>query len=238
MKSLIPVFIRHFAGAVAGLGLGAAAVLAVAQEPPKTFILHDAPKPIAKIEFQDSDGKARSLADFRDKVVLLNVWATWCRPCRAEMPTLDRLQSELGGPGFEVLALSIDRAGIDVVTRFYFEVGVAHLTRYVDSSGRAAWQLSTVGLPTTLLIDREGREIGRLVGPAEWDAPNMVAFLRRHLSLKSSALWPAAANGQGSLGANQRASAIEPAEILRPEGLDLPGAGNTASSATSEGKLS
>lgn len=98
------------------------------------------------------------------------------------MPTLDRLQDKLGGPGFEVVALSIDRAGIEEVTKFYAEVGVKHLAFYIDSSGKAARDLGTVGLPTTLLIDRKGREIGRLVGPAEWDAPEMIALIRNRIA--------------------------------------------------------
>ncbi len=238
MKSLTAVVIRRFASAVAGLGLGTAAALAVAQEPLQKFALHDAPKAVPEIEFQDGDGKVRSLADFRGKVVLLNIWATWCGPCRREMPTLDRLQSKLGGTDFEVVALSIDRAGVDVVTKFYSEVGVVHLTRYVDSSGKAALQLSTVGLPTTLLIDREGREIGRLVGPAEWDTPKMVAFLRRHLSQTSGALWSNATSRRGSRAANNRAVAIEPAGIFRPDDIDLVNTGVTTSSATNEGTSS
>src|SRR3546814_13518656 len=87
------------------------------------------------------------------------------------MPTLDRLQERLGGPEFEVVALSIDRAGIGVVSEFYAEISVQHLAKYIDESGKAADELNALGLPTTLLIDREGREIGRHVGPEEGEAP-------------------------------------------------------------------
>src|SRR3546814_11005009 len=89
-----------------------------------------------------------------------------CGPCREEMPTLDRLQERLGGPEFEVVALSIDRAGIGVVSEFYAEISVQHLAKYIDESGKAADELNALGLPTTLLIDREGREIGRQIGRA------------------------------------------------------------------------
>src|SRR3546814_9465763 len=104
------------------------------------------------------------------------------------MPTLDRLQATLGGPNFEVVALSIDRAGIRAVEAFYADIGVETLARYIDESGRVAQALSAVGLPTTLLIDREGREIARHVGPAEWDKPEMVTFLGRHLAQPSGVL--------------------------------------------------
>jgi thiol-disulfide isomerase/thioredoxin len=156
-----------------------------AADAPQTFALHPEPKAVPEIQFQDSDGKTLTLADFRGKVVLLNIWATWCVPCRREMPTLDRLQAELGGPDFQVLPLSIDRNGLEAITRFYAEVGVKHLGMYLDSSTEAAATLGAVGLPTTLLIDRDGREIGRLVGPAEWDSPDMVAFLRGYLGTQN-----------------------------------------------------
>ena len=157
---------------------------------PQNFAVHEMPKPLPEIQFMDGAGQQRALSGFRSKVVLLNIWATWCGPCRREMPTLDRLQAEIGGPDFEVVALSIDRAGIEVVTKFYAEVGVKHLAMYIDSSGKAARELGAVGLPTTLLIDREGREIGRLVGPAEWDAPEMVAFIRNRLAQERGSLAP------------------------------------------------
>lgn len=152
--------------------------------------LHDAPRPVPEFRFKNDNGKPLTLSDFRGKVVLLNIWATWCGPCREEMPTLDRLQAKLGGPHFEVVALSIDRAGIGMLSEFYAEIGVQHLARYIDESGKAAGELSALGLPTTLLIDREGREIGRHVGPAEWDTPEMVDFLGRQITQASGALQP------------------------------------------------
>lgn len=174
------------------LGLALMAVMVAVAEPvfgaeaPQGLILHPEPKPVPEIQFQDGEGKELTLADFHGKVVLLNIWATWCGPCREEMPTLDRLQAKLGGSDFEVLALSIDRDGIPAITRFFGEVGVRYLTMYLDSSAKAAPALGAVGLPTSLLIDREGREIGRLVGPAEWDSPEMVEFIRSYLVKSSS----------------------------------------------------
>lgn len=98
-----------------------------------------------------------------------------------EMPTLDRLRAALGGVSFEVVALSIDRGRLDVVGKFYGEIGISHLATYVDNTGKAVRELADVGLPTTLLIDRAGGEIARLVGPAEWDAPDMTAFIRQQV---------------------------------------------------------
>lgn len=154
------------------------------------FVLFDPPRALPDIQFIDGDGRDCTLGDFRGKVVLLNVWATWCIPCRKEMPTLDRLQSTLGADGLEVVALSIDRGGLEVVREFYGEAGISRLATYVDASGRAFRELTILGLPTTLLIDRTGREAGRLVGPAEWDAPGTVAFLRRPIGRQTGAFVP------------------------------------------------
>ena len=139
-------------------------------------------RPVANVEFEDGEGARRSLVQFRGNVVLLNIWATWCTPCREEMPTLDRLQVKLGGPDFEVVALSIDQQGAAVARDFFKQIGIQALKLYVDSSAQAATKLGTFGLPTTLLIDREGREIGRHTGPAVWDAPEMVELLRRRIA--------------------------------------------------------
>ncbi|HBO5689363.1 TlpA family protein disulfide reductase [Pseudomonas aeruginosa] len=136
------------------------------------------PRPVAEVQFVDGAGKSHTLADFKGKIVLLNLWATWCAPCRQEMPTLDRLQARLGGPDFQVLALSIDLDGVQVVRDFYREVGIRHLGIYIDENAAAISQLGAFGLPATLLLDREGQELGRKLGEATWDSPEVVAYLR------------------------------------------------------------
>jgi thiol-disulfide isomerase/thioredoxin len=143
--------------------------------------MHDAPRGLPELAFLDGQGKTRTLAEFRGRTVLLNVWATWCPPCREEMPSLDRLQKTLGGPGFEVVALSIDAGGAPVVERFYRENGIASLAIYLDPGMRAAGQLRTPGVPTTLLIDPQGRELGRHAGPAQWDGPEALRVISRHV---------------------------------------------------------
>lgn len=157
---------------------------ASATEPPANFAIHDTPQPVPELSFQNADGQPRTLGDFAGKVVLLNIWATWCAPCRKEMPTLDRLQAELGGPDFEVVALSVDRKGSEVVRKFFDEIGIKHLALNIDTSSKAMFALGAVGLPLTLLIDREGREVGRVIGPAEWDSPEVVAFIRDRIAAK------------------------------------------------------
>ncbi len=153
-----------------------------AQQAPANFIVHPTAKQVADISFTDQRGRSLSLTEFRGKTVLLNIWATWCAPCRKEMPTLDRLQAHLGSERFEVVALSIDRGGASAVERFYAEIGVRHLAFFIDATGRAGSNLALLGLPGTLLIDPEGREVGRLIGPAEWDSPEMIAFLESQIS--------------------------------------------------------
>jgi thiol-disulfide isomerase/thioredoxin len=135
-------------------------------------------RPAPAISFADGAGKSLTLADFRGKVVVLNLWATWCTPCIAEMPMLDRLQQELGDEGVVVLALSIDRGGSKAVTDFYERTGVRNLGVYVDPSMRVTTDLGAPGLPTTLLIDPEGTELGRVIGPMEWDSPEAIDLVR------------------------------------------------------------
>jgi len=139
------------------------------------------PRPLPPLQFATADGQRLSLADFRGRAVLLNFWATWCAPCRKEMPTLDRLQSRLGGPNFQVVALSIDRLGLAAVAPFYKKLGLASLGIYLDPTGKTAAALDLPGLPTSLLIDAQGREVARKIGPAEWDAPATLDKIRRYL---------------------------------------------------------
>lgn len=125
------------------------------------------PAPVSA--FVDEQGVRTSLERFRGKVVVLNLWATWCTPCVAEMPMLDRLQQQLESVGVVVVALSLDRGGPAAVKAFYEENGIKHLGVYVDPTMRAQADFKVIGLPTTILIDRDGRDRGRVVGPAEWD---------------------------------------------------------------------
>ena len=133
------------------------------------FRFHPEPREIANVRFVDGSGAARSLSDWKGKVVLLNLWATWCAPCRKEMPALDRLQKALGSDVFEVVPLNLDRGGVETAKKFLDQIKNEALKLYADPSTRASTELNAVGMPTTILIDRDGRELGRIVGPAEWD---------------------------------------------------------------------
>jgi thiol-disulfide isomerase/thioredoxin len=135
------------------------------------------PKPVPELSFLDADGDEVSLADFEGDVVVLNLWATWCAPCRREMPSLDRLQAELGEDGLSVIALSLDRGEVAKVRDFLDELEIANLALYHDPTGRAGHELGAPGLPATIVIDRAGQEVGRLLGPAEWDSADALALL-------------------------------------------------------------
>lgn len=136
----------------------------------QAFVYKSKPEAIEAFEFTDKNERPMTLADFKGKVVLLNLWATWCAPCRKEMPDLDRLQGDMGSDNFEVVALSLDRGGINASQKFLDDINIKHLATYVDASSKASKPLRVIGMPTTLLIDKEGRELGRLIGPAKWDS--------------------------------------------------------------------
>ena len=145
------------------------------------FVVKAAPEAMPDVSFQDGQGQQKSLNDFKGKTILLNLWATWCAPCREEMPSLDRLQKELGSDKFEVVALALDRGGVDAARKFLAGIKVENLKLYVDPSARSGSALRIVGMPTTILIDPEGREIGRLPGPAEWDLADAKRLIEAHL---------------------------------------------------------
>ena len=149
---------------------------------PPSLRIHSSPREAPSLRFADGQGAPTSLGAFRGRVVLLTIWATWCPPCREEMPALDRLQATLGGPGFEVVALSIDQGGPPVVQAFFNRTGIKHLRPYLDTSGDALTGLAMGGVPLTLLVDGEGREIARQHGPAAWDHPQVAGVIRGYLT--------------------------------------------------------
>jgi thiol-disulfide isomerase/thioredoxin len=139
------------------------------------------PQPMPELKFAGADGAETSLASFKGRTVLLNLWATWCTPCRQEMPALDRLEGQLGSKDFTVVAVNIDTAKLDRPKAFLKEIGVKNLGFYADNSADAFQTLKgagkALGLPTTVLIDRNGCDLGVMAGPAQWDSPEAIALL-------------------------------------------------------------
>lgn len=141
------------------------------------LVFHEAPMASSEAVFFAEDGQELTLADYAGKITLVNFWATWCAPCRAEMPTLSGLQEALGGEGFEVLTVATgrnDRAGME---RFFDEIGVENLPMHTDPKQALARSMGVLGLPITVILDREGREIARLQGDADWNSPSAQAVL-------------------------------------------------------------
>jgi thiol-disulfide isomerase/thioredoxin len=159
------------AAKLAPLAKGELAALSVAADPRR-------PEQFA---FEREDGGKATLADFRGRAVLFNLWATWCVPCRAEMPALDRLQAAQGGPGFEVVAVNVDTARLERRAAFLDSIGVKSLARFADPSGDAFETLrkdgKALGLPVTLVIDKDGCEVGAVEGGAKWDSAEAQALI-------------------------------------------------------------
>lgn len=145
------------------------------------FVRRKTPEALPDVSFIDAKGGPKTLKEFKGKAVLLNLWATWCAPCRREMPSLDRLQKEMGSDSFEVVALAVDRNGLDAAKKFLDEIKVTNLAVYADPTAKAGSALKAVGLPTTILIDKDGNELGRLPGPAEWDSPEAKTLIKAAL---------------------------------------------------------
>ncbi len=136
------------------------------------------PRTIGDLEFWDSKGNSITLSSMKGRHILVNVWATWCPPCRKEMPALDRLKPILEkDTDIAVVALSVDRAGFEQLQAFYDTYGLKNLVVYRGDEQIVMSALAINGLPTTLLLDHEGQEIARLIGPTEWDAPDVIANL-------------------------------------------------------------
>ncbi len=194
-------FIRDRACSVPGLGailtlffgalalfLAAPAVPAYAAgDPPlkgemRDFTLQKPPKPAPPLSFTDMGGKELTLADFKGKLVVVNLWATWCAPCIKEMPSLDRMNARLAGQGLVLLAISQDRGGAKTVAPFLERLGLKSLPAYLDPKGGVQRALGVRGLPTTIVFDQEGRELGRFEGDANWDGSDARELLTHFLN--------------------------------------------------------
>ena len=156
---------------IAPLARGEVAAVAVAREPRR----------VPDLAFLDGSGDRKTLGEWRGRAVLLNLWATWCVPCRKEMPALEALERKLGGPPFEVVAVNIDTRDPDKPRSWLKEVGIGRLGYYADPSAKVFQDLKAVGwafgMPTTLLVDPQGCELGVLAGPAEWTSEDALKLV-------------------------------------------------------------
>ena len=148
------------------------------------FIKYPVPKDIAAFSFANGKGAPLDIGHWKGKVVLLNLWATWCAPCRKEMPELAQLQKLLGSADFEVVAISEDLKGAEASAAFLKDSGAENLALYVDPKMAALNAVQSIGMPTTLLIGRDGKEIGRLLGPADWASKDAQDLVKATLAAK------------------------------------------------------
>lgn len=157
---------------------------ALAKGPMAAFLVHGTRKAVPVFTFTNDKGETLDLGQWKGKVVLLNLWATWCAPCRKEMPDIAALQRDLGGAEFDVVALSVDRKGLEASSAFLKEIGAESLKLYIDPEARSLAALQALGLPATILIDRKGMEAGRLLGPAPWNSAEAKALVQALLEEK------------------------------------------------------
>jgi thiol-disulfide isomerase/thioredoxin len=142
----------------------------------QNFVVGDRPRPDA--QWRNENGNRVSLTDFGGKVVMVNFWATWCAPCIRELPSINRLQAELGGDDFTVVAINIDTGGEAIAAPFAKRLEIDNLDLYLDPRGATSRAMGVNVMPTTVVYDRTGQEVGRLEGGAEWDTPEALALLR------------------------------------------------------------
>ena len=149
----------------------------------KVFFEPNKEAKLSEINFYDIEGNQFFLENFKGKVLLINLWATWCLPCKIEMPALDRLQEFIGDEQFEVIAIAVEKTNILKIQEFYNEIDIKNLKIYHDSSTKSGLFSKAKGLPLTILIDHKGREVGRRDGPWEWDDKAVIEIIESYKQL-------------------------------------------------------
>lgn len=152
----------------------------------KKLNIHSMPQPVPETPFTHQNGENVTLSDFSGKIVVVNFWATWCAPCREEMPMLSELQAELGGEDFEVVTIATGRNAQPAMEKFFDEISVDNLPLHRDQNQQLAREMGVFGLPVTVILDREGREIARLQGDAHWNSDSAKQILQALIDRSSS----------------------------------------------------
>ena len=174
-----------YAGLAAGANTAVAgtdALFSLAEGDLASLQLHGEPRAVPTTAVKDANGKSVDLSDYRGKYVLLNFWALWCAPCVKEMPSLERLDAELGSAKFEVVTIATGRNAPPAVDKFFAKKGITHLPKLFDPKMALMRDIGGSGLPLTVLIGPDGREVARFNGDAEWDSPTALAMLRGWMS--------------------------------------------------------
>ena len=150
----------------------------------KKLVVHPSPQAVAAVPYTTATGDTATLAAHKGKVVLLNFWATWCAPCRKEMPMLSELQTELGGSDFEVITIATGKNDPAAMARFFAEIGISNLPLHTDANSAVAREMGVLGLPATVLIARDGTEVARLLGDADWASDSAKSILKALIAAK------------------------------------------------------
>ena len=149
----------------------------------KKMIIASNPTSAPKTIFFDDDGKELTLNDFKGRLTLVNFWATWCAPCRKEMPSLEVLSNQLGGDTFQVLTIATMRSSEEAVNKFFNDNNIIGLPKFRDPKGHLARASGVAALPLTMLLDRKGNEISRLIGDADWSQDETIEFIKKALEI-------------------------------------------------------
>lgn len=159
------------------LGANAADIAALRDGDMKKLVIHETPVEVSQAVFTTPGGAEHSLADWKGQYVLLNFWATWCAPCRHEMPSLDALNAELGGEDFAVVPVATGRNAVPGIRKFFDEEGIETLPILLDPKQKLARDMAVLGLPITVILNPEGQEIARLRGDADWASDSAKAIV-------------------------------------------------------------
>jgi thiol-disulfide isomerase/thioredoxin len=179
MRKLLSALLYTALATVANAGLADVSTAEALREGDmRKLIFHSAPIASSEEPFMSEDGKEMTLSDYQGKYVVLNFWATWCAPCRHEMPHLSALQDALGGDQMEVVTIATGRNPLPGMQRFFAEIEVDNLPLHTDARQSLARSLGVLGLPATIILDPEGREIARMQGDADWSSDNAFAIMR------------------------------------------------------------
>jgi thiol-disulfide isomerase/thioredoxin len=178
MRKLKSVLLYTALGLLANIGHAETADLgSLLEGDMRKLTLHTAPEATSDVVFLSADGEELTLADNQGKTILVNFWATWCAPCRKEMPQLAALQTQLGGDTFEAVTIATGRNPVPAMKAFFAEIGVDNLPLNTDARQALARSMGVLGLPVTVIIGPDGLEIGRLQGDADWASESAVALL-------------------------------------------------------------